>query len=409
MKKTLSILLALLICLSLISACGKDNAETNPTATPAPTEASDIPNTAEAENPTPAATPAAEPEDTAAPEATPSAEATPEPAAAEPETVSFTDSAGRTVEIPSNITRISPSGALAQMFLIAIAPDLLITKAASYSDDAKKYIPAEVLDLPEVGQFYGSEDINFESIAAIGPEIVIDLGEPKNTIVEDMDSITEKLAIPAIHITAALDSSASAFRTLGQILHREEKGEELAQFCEKILAQTDDILSAVGENKVSVLYCLGDAGTNVIAASSFHAEVLDKITNNAAVVDDPSSKGTGNETDLEQIALWNPDAILFAPNSVYMTVAGDPVWSTLDAIKNARYYEVPFGPYNWMGSPPSINRYLSMIWLPTILYPDFASYDMQSEITEYYKLFYNYDLSESDYAELTANALSAPK
>jgi len=402
MKKVLAILLAVMLLTQLLSACGKDSSET-PTAAP-PTEtaaATEAPAEESAKPETPET--AADPE----PEVTP--EATPEPEPAEPGTVSFTDSAGRTVEIPANITRISPSGALAQMFLIAIAPDLLVTKAASYSDDVKKYIPAEVLDLPEVGQFYGSDDINYESIAAIGPEIVIDLGEPKNTIVEDMDSITEKLAIPAIHITAALDSSADAFRTLGQILHREEKGEQLALFCEKILAQTDDVLTAVGDNKVSILYCMGDAGTNVIAATSFHAEVLDKIADNAAVVDEPSSKGSGNETDLEQIAVWDPQVIIFAPNSVYATVAGDSVWSTLQAISSGKYYEVPFGPYNWMGTPPSINRYLGMIWLTKILYADYADYDLEAEITEYYKLFYNYDLTQEDYDTLTANALSAPQ
>ena len=39
------------------------------------------------------------------------------------ETVSFTDSAGRTVEVPKNITRVAPSGAFAQMYLFALAPD----------------------------------------------------------------------------------------------------------------------------------------------------------------------------------------------------------------------------------------------------------------------------------------------
>ena len=40
-------------------------------------------------------------------------------------TKSFTDSAGRTVELPSDIARIVPSGSLAQMALFALAPDII--------------------------------------------------------------------------------------------------------------------------------------------------------------------------------------------------------------------------------------------------------------------------------------------
>ncbi|MDR2088458.1 MAG: ABC transporter substrate-binding protein, partial [Clostridiales Family XIII bacterium] len=185
-----------------------------------------------------------------------------------PETVSFTDSVGRVVEVPAEISRVSPSGALAQMYLVSIAPELLVTVASEYAEEDMKYIPSALGELPVVGQFYGSDDLNYESIAAIGPEIVIDVGEPKKTIVEDMDGITEKLAIPAVHVTATLAGAPEAFRTLGKLLNREEKGEALAAYCEKILARTDEIMERVGDDKVSVLYCLGDAGLNVLAASS---------------------------------------------------------------------------------------------------------------------------------------------
>ena len=42
------------------------------------------------------------------------------------DTYSFTDSAGRTVEVPKHIERIAPSGGLAQVALFAVAPDALV-------------------------------------------------------------------------------------------------------------------------------------------------------------------------------------------------------------------------------------------------------------------------------------------
>lgn len=47
-------------------------------------------------------------------------------APAEP-TVPFTDSLGRTVEIPETLTRVAPSGAVASMFLATIAPEYMAT------------------------------------------------------------------------------------------------------------------------------------------------------------------------------------------------------------------------------------------------------------------------------------------
>jgi iron complex transport system substrate-binding protein len=313
---------------------------------------------------------------------------------------SFTDSVGREVDLPVNISRIAPSGALAQMFLIAIAPDMLVSVASEYGEDALKYIPDVTKSLPVVGQFYGSDDLNLETIAAINPDVVIDVGEPKDTIVEDMDGITQALAVPAIHITASLQSTPEAFRTLGRLLGREEKGEALAQYCERVLELTARVMDKVGENKTGVLYCLGDAGLNVLAKTSFHSEVLDYIADNRAVVDAPSSKGSGNETDLEQISLWDPEVIVFAPDSIYDDAAADPAWAQLSAIRNGRYYKTPFGPYNWMGMPPSINRYLGMLWLTKTLYPNLAEYDLYEEVGEYYSLFYWIDLTETEFNAL---------
>jgi iron complex transport system substrate-binding protein len=291
------------------------------------------------------------------------------------------------------------------MFLLAIAPDMLCAVSSNYSPEVAEFVPPYLLGLPVVGQFYGSRNLNPEEIASIGPDVVIDIGEPKNTIAEDMNSITDSIAIPAIHITATLESTPAAFRTLGKLLGREAQGEALAAFCEKTLATANRVEAQAGNNKKQVLYCLGGSGLNVLAKGTFHAEALDKMADNRAVVDNPASGGGGNETDLEQILLWDPEVIIFGFGSVYAQAGSDPTWRQLRAIQNRAYYEVPQGPYNWMGMPPSINRYLGMLWMGKILYPHYASYDLYTEVAEYYRLFYSYDLSRERYDRLTANSL----
>jgi iron complex transport system substrate-binding protein len=291
------------------------------------------------------------------------------------------------------------------MFLLAIAPDMLCAISSNYSAQQTEFIPDYIKALPVVGQFYGAANLNPEEIARIAPDIVIDIGEPKRSIVKDMDAISESIAIPAVHITATLESSAQAFRILGRLLGRETQGEALAAFCEKTLSAEKNIMAQVGDNKISALYCLGKTGLNVLPATSFHAEVLDAMTGNKAVVANPASSGSGNETDLEQLLLWNPEVILFEGGTVYNTVGTDATWQQMSAISSGAYYEVPFGPYSWMGSPPSINRYLSILWLGKILYPQFAAYDLYTEVAEYYRLFYGYDLSRAKFDAITINSV----
>ena len=108
---------------------------------------------------------------------------------------------------------------------------------------------------------------------------------------------------------------------------------------------------------------------------------------------------------MEQILKWNPDVILFAPGSIYATVADDPVWQQVTAIKNGAYYEVPQGPYNWMGFPPSVQRYLGMMWMAQLLYPETAQYDLYAETANYFKMFYHCDLTQEQFDALVQNSI----
>lgn len=318
--------------------------------------------------------------------------------------VTFTDDAGRQVQVPAEISRIVPSGPLAQMILFAIAPDMFVGLASKWPASAQGIIDQKYLDLPYLGQLYGSADLNVEELALANPQLIIDIGAEKGSVAEDMDKLQQQTTIPTVFIDSTLETMPQTYRTLGKLLGREEKGEELAQFCERVYARTESIMKQVGDQKVNALYILGEEGLNVIAKNSYHAELLDMLTNNLAVVENPVSKGSGNAVSMEQIALWNPDFVIFGPDSIYETVDELAAWSEINAIVNHNYVEVPDIPHNWMSMPPAVQRYLGLIWLTAELYPDYCDYDVKAEIMAYYKLFYGYVLTEEQYNTITANA-----
>ena len=175
----------------------------------------------------------------------------------------------------------------------------------------EEYLDEKYFNMPQIGQLYGGKgELNLETLLQSGAQVVIDVGEPKGSIKEDMDSLQQQTGIPFIHITADTESYPAAYRMLGDLLNMKDEAQTLAAYCEKIYDRTVSIAGSV--EKANVLYVTGDAGQNVIAAGSYHAEILDLLTNNLAVVDEPSSKGTGNEVSMEQILTWDPDVVIFA-------------------------------------------------------------------------------------------------
>jgi len=338
--------------------------------------------------------------------------AAPAPAAteapAEPQFREFTDSTGRTLNIPENVERIAVSGPLSQVYIIPIAGDMMVGVSNAFSSDAELYLPDYIINAKEIGQLYGGKgEMDLEALLSAAPDVVIDVGETKSSTKEDLQALTEQTGIPFVHIYATVDTAPEAYRTLGELLGREEKADELASWCESTLANISDLMErvdAAGARK-SLLYCLGDAGVNVMAAGSFHADTINTMGNNLAVVDNVVPHGDGNESDLEQIMSWNPEVILFDPASIYDEVKDMPAWESVDAISSGNYFEAPYGPYGWLSSPPAVQRYLGLLWLGELLYPDFVEYDLQEEVTEYYELFYDCELSDEMYKELTAKAL----
>ena len=320
----------------------------------------------------------------------------------------FVDDLGRSVQLPNTVSKIAVSGPLTQIYVLPIASDIMVGFASEFSNDAKKYISEEVLKLPSLGQLYGGKGtMDLEALLDAAPEVVIDIGEEKDNMTEDLDDLSKQTGIPFVHINATVDTSANTYRRLGQLLNREDKAEELAKYLEDVLADVDSIMEKVDNDNArkTVLYCLGDKGLNVLAEKSYHAETINLVAKNCAEIEEVNASGAGNEVDMEQIILWNPEVIIFAPESVYESVSEDSSWKQLDAIKDGKYYETPFGPYGWLQSPPAIQRYLGLMWLTSILYPDYCVFDLKDNVIEYYKIFYDYDLSESEYEELVSNAV----
>lgn len=321
----------------------------------------------------------------------------------------FTDSCGREVEIPEKIDRIAPSGAVAQMVLATIAPEKLVGLSATPSSSQAKYLPDYFIDLPTFGQFYGSKStLNMESLIAAKPDITIDIGDMKENHASDMNDIQKQTGVPTIFVETSIDKMADAYRTLGKLLNKEEKGNQLADFIDKTVSMAESNAAKIPKKqRKSVMYGTGSTGLACNASGSIQADVIDIIgAENAIKVSEKelNNAGGGNTVSMEQVYNFQPDVIIFTAGGAYLTIANSKEWSQLSAVKNNDYYEIPGEPYNWMSGPPSVNRILGIWWLGNLVYPDIYDYDMREISKEFYSLFYNYELTDEEVDAMLANS-----
>lgn len=316
----------------------------------------------------------------------------------------FTDSCGRQVALPVDIRSVSPSGSYAQIMLTTLCPEKLISLSSRFSENQLEYLNDEIDDLPILGRFYGGTngDLNCEEIIKMSPDVIVDIGEPKENIAADLDGLQEQTGLPVIFVEATLVHVAQAYRLLGRVLGCAEKAEELASYADKVLDFAQDNRARIEADGLKVMYSGGPYGYDVKPKGTVHGAVLDLVgVSNVADLTGTNS----TEVSPEQVMVWAPEVLLVSPaDGFFDCVYDDATWAGIPAVENRRVYEVPGEPYEWMDKPPSVQTLLGVLWLGNLLYPEVYSFDMTATVQEFYQLFWGYELSEPAARAMLANS-----
>jgi iron complex transport system substrate-binding protein len=309
------------------------------------------------------------------------------------------DSLDRSVQIPQEIRSIIPSGPYAQEMLEGICPHLL--KAVSESQ-----LRADGGELPEVGRLFSrgdDEGFALEEIERISPDVIIDIGGTKESIVETLDGVQDESGIVFIHIDATLDSLPQAYRTLGDLLGI-DKAYDFADYVARLLltfAQGRELLADTEKKKV--YFGQGLIGADTQGSTSLHNRVMEMVGAQDAAGDLAGIEC--RKLPPEYIASWNPDLVVLslAPSSddtVDQRFLMNEYWSSTGIAQSARAYLTPSDPYRWFDKPPLQMQTLGALWLAHILYPEVYDYDMASTVRDYYELFFSRNLSHEEASAL---------
>ena len=383
MKKVFAVVFAALMLAVMAAGCGGPE---TPPVRPAPPSV------------TPGAqTPAQTPQ-------TPQTQPDDSPAPPESATFMFTDSAGREVELPRNIERVAPSGPLAQIVLFTLVPDKLVGLSGGFAEEQMEFMDATMADLPILGG-YSQGTLNLESLMVADPQIFIDIGEVQNDSAGDMDGIQEATGITAIFVRMdSLESMITAYETLGMLLGAEDQARKLGDYVSETIRDVVDVASSIPEGERAKVFYGQNDGLTAVVDQTVHSDVIDFVSAINVAQVEANIRGGAAEISMEQLIMWAPDVVLFAPESIYDDVGTRPEWSAIGAISDGKYYEIPLGPYNWMGRPPSVNRVIGVRWLANLLYPDMFPLDMAEEAREFYRLFYHWELTDAQIDDLLAKS-----
>ena len=106
------------------------------------------------------------------------------------------------------------------------------------------------------------------------------------------------------------------------------------------------------------------------------------------------------EPSMETILEYDPEIIFISnfddvtPEDFYENKLEGQDWSNVSAVKNHKVYKVPCGLYRW-APPNAFEKPLYMKWTASIVQPEiFSDYDIRTEISDFYKDYYGYELSD---------------
>lgn len=326
-------------------------------------------------------------------------------------TRTIVDQVGHTVHLPEKIERVVIASVwpLASVYCQMFGTDKLVGLDPAIVSAAENSMLIQIA--PDIGSietgFSKNGNLNAEELLALDPDVVL----YASGVMADYDIATQA-GIPAVGFSTTqagyntVETYAGWIELLGQVFAGDRRidtgrAAEIVQYGRDVETLVKERLAEVAPEdkpRVMIAFYYDDAGGLRTSGSNFFGqywiEVAGGVNVAAALSGSPS-------VNMEQVYQWNPDAIFITnfsprlPEDFYSnTIAADD-WSSVAAVQTGRVYKFPLGMYRWF--PPSSDTPLAVMWMAKTLHPDlFTDIDLDQMVRDYFKRFYNVELTEEE-------------
>ncbi|MFZ0854976.1 MAG: iron ABC transporter substrate-binding protein, partial [Hyphomicrobiaceae bacterium] len=134
------------------------------------------------------------------------------------------DWAGRRVEVPQKISRVTAAGPPASILLYTLAAEKVIGWVRTPSPGEKDFLVESVRELPEYGRLTGrGGTANLENVLKFKPELILDCGSTGATYISLANNVQELTKIPYVLLDGRFENTPRIYRLLGEILGAKDR------------------------------------------------------------------------------------------------------------------------------------------------------------------------------------------
>lgn len=314
-----------------------------------------------------------------------------------------TDAEGNVVEVPEDLSKIAvtPLPWSSVIFaidgtserMVSINPGAMTAYTGHFFEKLDSHYAQ--LDTSNIGKDFS---INMEALVSEGVQACV-IWDYQT---DEAQQLADLGIAPIMVKNETVEELQESFRAIGELLGKEERAQEFidlyGETYEEIKSYQDEVAEA---EKPKVLY-LRNSELRLQGNDNFIKEAMEMAgaDNVAADISDIS---------MEEILEINPDIIFlswfddFTPDDLYENRIDGQDWSTVNAVINKKVYKTPMGIYRW--DAPGVEIPLMMKWLAVMCQPEiFSDMDMKQEVTDYFQEYFDYTITDEDYAQIMSDA-----
>ncbi len=329
-------------------------------------------------------------------------------------TRTITDHAGNTIEVPEKIERIVidqiPILSTYMAYHHGKAP-YIVGYAGSLkqviSNTVLKDIAPELLDSQNTVQ--AQSDINIEEIMKLKPDVIF-----YNASNKEHYETLKKTGIPCVGFATVgtngpadpIDRYTQWLKLLEDVFGENGKTDDFIKAGQDIVKDVEERISKIDDSKkpTGVILWKYVQGVPMVAGKGVFGDFwLNRIgVKNLA----NEAKGFA-KVSIEQFYQWNPD-ILYLDGPGLLDITTKDVFensveginfSNMKAVKDKKVYNTKLGMWNWF--TPNPDGPLVLAWLAKSTYPEeFKDYDLKAMIKDYYKTWYDYELTNEQIEDM---------
>ena len=319
------------------------------------------------------------------------------------------DQVGNEVVLPEKIERVVIASVwpLASVYILSMGTDKLVGLDPAIISAAENSMLIKIA--PEISEiesgFSQGGYMNVEELIKLDPDVVF----YASGVPEDYEVATQA-GIPAVGFSLsikdynAVETINSWIELLEEVMGEDLSSEEYIQYGNDMQELVADRLKDVKEEDKPTSMIIHKYAENTVNVPGVGTWADYWITASGGINVGAELEGT-KAVGIEQVYEWNPEKIFITnfndalPEDIYNNTLCSSDWSSIQAVANKDVNKIPLGMYRWYVT--CSDSPMMLLWMAKQNHPAlFEDIDFNQTMKDFYKQFYNLELTDADIEQI---------